>query len=385
MTTASLKEKPVRVLARLAKQQGVSGWHAMRKDQLIQALVRKAKSGRSRATSQAALPASRSSSGSHKPVPANTEVAPAAVQARRSAAVARRLAEVRERLVRAKNLTSRGEGGRQTPVLRDRMVLMVRGPHWLHAFWEVTQRSVVRAESALGQDWHGARPVLRLLELEQDPSGSPSERIVREIEIHGGVKNWFIDVRQSMRCRAEIGYLSRSGTFHRLVLSNAVTVPTSPQGDTLDSHWCDIADNCEKIYAMSGGFSTDQSPVELQQLFEERLRRRLGPPAQQPGSIGRHLDGEADSDDEHAIPLDVDAEMVVYGITEKDAYLTIQGEPVAKEPDGTFRVRVEMPNRRQVLPIVARSADGMRHRTVVLAVERNTKTMETSGPDVDEG
>ncbi|MBM4023128.1 MAG: DUF4912 domain-containing protein, partial [Planctomycetes bacterium] len=43
MTIASLKEKPVRDLARLAKQHGVSGWHSMRKDQLIRALVRKAK------------------------------------------------------------------------------------------------------------------------------------------------------------------------------------------------------------------------------------------------------------------------------------------------------------------------------------------------------
>ena len=43
MTSASLKEKPVRDLARLAKQHGVAGWHAMRKDQLIRALVRKAR------------------------------------------------------------------------------------------------------------------------------------------------------------------------------------------------------------------------------------------------------------------------------------------------------------------------------------------------------
>jgi hypothetical protein len=35
-----------------------------------------------------------------------------------------------------------------------------------------------------------------------------------------------------------------------------------------------------------------------------------------------------------------------------------------------------MPNRRQVLPVVAHSADGVEQRTIVLAVERNTKTME---------
>ena len=46
MTTASLRDKPVRDLARLAKRQGVRGWHAMRKDELIRALVRKARSAK---------------------------------------------------------------------------------------------------------------------------------------------------------------------------------------------------------------------------------------------------------------------------------------------------------------------------------------------------
>ena len=42
MTSADLKEKRVRDLARMAKQSGVPGWHAMRKDELITALVRRA-------------------------------------------------------------------------------------------------------------------------------------------------------------------------------------------------------------------------------------------------------------------------------------------------------------------------------------------------------
>ena len=47
MTAASLKEKRVRDLARMAKQSGVRGWHAMRKDELINALVWRATSAQS--------------------------------------------------------------------------------------------------------------------------------------------------------------------------------------------------------------------------------------------------------------------------------------------------------------------------------------------------
>ena len=44
--------------------------------------------------------------------------------------------------------------------------------------------------------------------------------------------------------------------------------------------------------------------------------------------------------------------------------------------DGSFTVRLSMPNRRQVLPVVASSGDGVEQRTIILAVERNTKVME---------
>jgi hypothetical protein len=54
------------------------------------------------------------------------------------------------------------------------------------------------------------------------------------------------------------------------------------------------------------------------------------------------------------------------------------------QADGTFRVRVEMPNKRQVLPIVASARDGSARQTVVMAVERNTKAMEPYGRDMGE-
>ncbi len=360
MTTANLKEKPVRDLARMAKQNGVAGWHSMRKDQLIRALVRKAKSR------HAAVSAAQATTGDTKAV--------------RDAVVSQRIQEARARLAKVKNLATPPESGRASRAPRDRMVVMVRGPHWLHAFWEITPRSITRAQAALGQEWHGARPVLRLLQLENSLQGSPSERVLRTIDVHGGVKNWFIDIREPMRCRVEIGYLTPAGRFHSLVRSNIVSTPAGLQADTLDSHWGDIAADCEKIYALSGGFSPENNSTELQELFEERLRRPMGPP------IARRTASDSEGDDERTshFQLQVDAEMIVYGATQPGSYVTLQGEPVKVQPDGTFRVRVDLPNKRQVLPIIASTADGIERQTVVLAVERNTKSMEPFGRDAND-
>jgi hypothetical protein len=365
MTAASLREKPVRDLARLAKQHGVQGWHSMRKDQLIRALVRKAKSGLAKQSTVV-----RSGREAARHVPAGGQRDPEA---------ARRIAEVRDRLAKAKDLTTRAEGRASRSSPRDRMVLMVRGPHWMHAYWEVTPRSITRAQAALGQEWHAAKPVLRVLQVESDAHGSPSEQVVREIVVHGGVKNWYIDVREALRCRVEIGYLVPSGRFHSLARSNAVTTPNASQCDTLDAHWGDIVDDCERIYAMSGGYSSENHSHELQELFEEKLQRPMGPPAAQAAS-------EQEPEDERPVDfqIEVDAEMIVYGATKPEAFVTLQGEPVKLRPDGTFRVRVEMPNKRLVIPIIASAADGSARQTVVMAVERNTKSMEPYSRDSGE-
>ena len=45
-------------------------------------------------------------------------------------------------------------------------------------------------------------------------------------------------------------------------------------------------------------------------------------------------------------------------------------------PDGTFTMRFSLPDSRQIIPATASSADGVEERTIVLAVERNTKHLE---------
>jgi len=366
VTAASLRQKPVRDLARLAKQHGVAGWHAMRKDQLIRALVKKARGRQPVAAAEM------------RPKIAPVRAVPSEAATPRDEAVAQRIQVARERLAKAKILATRPENGRPAAAMRDRMVAMVRGPHWIHVFWEITSASIVRAQAALGQEWHAAKPTLRVLQLENALQGSPSERVVRTIEVHGGVKNWFIDIRESLRCRIEIGYLTPHGRFHGLARSNAVNVPAGSQADTLDTHWGDIAADCEKIYALSGGFSPEHSSTDLQELFEEKLRRPIGPPQSRQST----LDGDFEPVESSDFQIEVDAEMIVYGATQPGAYVTLQGEPVKVGADGTFRVRVDLPNKRQVLPIIASNPNGVERQTVVIAVERNTKTMETVGRDM---
>ena len=45
----------------------------------------------------------------------------------------------------------------------------------------------VGAQAALGQDWHAARPILRVMDVTSEDTTSSAERHIRDVAIHGGV------------------------------------------------------------------------------------------------------------------------------------------------------------------------------------------------------
>ena len=106
--------------------------------------------------------------------------------------------------------------------------------------------------------------------------------------------------------------------------------------------------------------------------FEERLRRPMGSPMETRFGAG----AENIFDKQRSMQFSIDAEMIVFGKAENDAYVTMGGEPVQLGADGTFTVRVPLPDKRQVIPLVAGRSDGVEQQTIVLAIERNTKVME---------
>jgi len=87
------------------------------------------------------------------------------------------------------NLSLPGGNAKRNGHVRDRIVVMVRDSYWLHVYWELARQSVERAQAAMGQDWHMARPCLRLLEISEGGATNASERVVEDITIHGGVSN----------------------------------------------------------------------------------------------------------------------------------------------------------------------------------------------------
>jgi len=267
---------------------------------------------------------------------------------------------------------------------KDRIVVMVRDPFWLHVYWELTHQAIQRAEAALGQDWHGAKPILRLFDVSANETTSTSEAAVKDIDIHGGCNNWYLEVENPPRSyRVDVGYVSKRGRFYVLARSNVVSTPRAGVSDRLDENWADLdVQQADRLFAMSTGFDPTHaaSSLELKELFEERLRRPMGSPA-----VTSFGSGAVSPSKVRKFWFQLDAELIVYGATEPNARVTLQGEPVKLRPDGTFTMRFSLPDGRQIIPAVASSADGVEERTIVLAVERNTKQLEPMIHEINEG
>jgi hypothetical protein len=371
MSKENLGSRSRKDLADMARKRRISGWQAMSKEELVSALsVFARRAGRNRPGSPAGKrPRVRTQAAAARNTSGATSVEE---QVERSKY---------ETGVPTKDLSARVPKDLPGGYGRDRIVVMVRDPYWLHCYWELTRQAVQRAEAALGQEWHGAKPILRVLDVCTRETTRAVESIVRDIDIHGGCNNWYIDVSNPPRSyRVDIGYLSRQGRFYVLARSNVVSTPRAGVSDIIDENWADIDEKkADRIYAMSGGYDPTASSLELKQLFEERLRRPLGSPAITSMGSGSWLPGR-----QRKFWFRLDAELIVYGATEPNARVTLQGDPVKLRPDGTFTMRFSLPDSRQIIPAVATSADGIEERTIVLAVERNTKQLEPLVHDLDE-
>ncbi|HIN55094.1 MAG TPA: DUF4912 domain-containing protein [Planctomycetes bacterium] len=373
MSRTELKSKTVKELGQKAKVLGITGYASMRKPALVTALVNKLralKAAKTRAKTRI-----KNKRSAVRRTNANVLTSPPNITAIPLRALVMATAE-KKRLKDLSNGPAFSRNGASKRLTRDRVVVLVRDSYWIQVCWEIKSKSVARAQAALAHQWHAARPIIRLYEVQNDSQQVHGTRVLRDIEIHGGVTNWYIDVdRTPTPYQVEIGYLADTGEFHPLCRSNAVTPPAPGSCDATDMNWDEIAKDYKRIFALSGGDTDGQGNQDLKDLFEQRLQRPMSKSV-----VMKHgLSGQ--DEDDSKLHFEVDSELIVYGNAEPDATVTMAGEPVKLAKDGSFTIRMDLPDRRKVFPLVAHGADGLREKTVVISIERNIKILEPTLKD----
>jgi hypothetical protein len=252
----------------------------------------------------------------------------------------------------------------------NRIVLLVRDPYWMHVYWDISRGALLQAKKTLKEEWSDAKSILRVYDVTGIDFDGTNANSALDIEIGGGADNWYINTGVPNRTYCvEIGLLSPSGKFVVLARSNKATTPRDAPSDVTDEEWMIPDWEFERIYALSGGFSIGSGSLELKEMMEKALGAEISSGA--PSSFV--ISSPVGKPRARGFWFRLGAELIVYGATEPDARVTLQGRPVQLRPDGTFTVRFELPDGKQVIPAVAESADGIDRIEITPTVTKKTK------------
>lgn len=147
----------------------------------------------------------------------------------------------------------------------DRMVLMVRDPNWIFAYWEISATKQQEFSNQYGADaWSSSRSVLRVYDITGiDSFNGANANDFMDIPISDYVDSWHIDVaRPNSTFCVDLGRLFPDGTFITLLRSNIVQTPSMAISNLLDEEWMWI----EGIYRTITRLHMGSSPMVTEEV-----------------------------------------------------------------------------------------------------------------------
>lgn len=154
----------------------------------------------------------------------------------------------------------------------NRIVLLVRDPHWIFAYWEIQPWKIDDISKYV--DLRSAKLILRVYDVTSVQFSGNNANSYFDIEVTGNANNWYIKVPGAYRdYLVDIGFISSDGRFFVIARSNAVKTPRDNMSDEIDAAWMTI--DFEKLYLLSGGYDIGRSSGEINELLARRLKEML--------------------------------------------------------------------------------------------------------------
>ncbi len=298
-----------------------------------------------------------------------------------------------------------------------KLFLVARDPHILFAYWDLNQVQYQEAARAAND----GKVFLEVY--------VPGEGRVQQIHIWDCHKNWYLQVnRPETTFVAQLGYYRGDGSFEVLARSAEVRTPRdtlSPHTDarfvTIPFHVSfrelfdmiasqaqpgeELAETLARLQRsdyelpfqarVPRDLTAKESEDLLEYLGDEEVRRRMvgsfeiteilkkrfetmlssGQWVSSAGAWVTSISSPfgASFGKERGFHMHVNAELIIYGGTEPDAKVRIDGQEITLSKDGTFSYHFVFPDGQFHIPIDATSADGVETRSALLSFLRMTE------------
>ena len=247
-----------------------------------------------------------------------------------------------------------------------RIVIQVRDPYWMHAYWEISEDKMNSVRRDLGPHMHDARRILRVYDITEVIFDGSNANKYFDLDINDYANNWYINGGEAGRSFClDIGYLLTDGRFIMIARSNSISMPIDGPSTVTDEEWMMVEDDFNRLYGMSVGLGIGLSSMELRKQISQRLINVssgiLSSEAVQRKPSGRKF------------WLKVHTELIVYGATVPGAKVSVQGKPINLSKDGTFSLRFALPDGQQVIPVKGVSVDGLEECLITPVVSKKTE------------
>ncbi|MEQ8819119.1 MAG: DUF4912 domain-containing protein [Sumerlaeia bacterium] len=258
---------------------------------------------------------------------------------------------------------------------------LVRDPDWIFVFWELSERT--RSEFNLGRGQHERPLIVRLYDVTDIIFDGENAHATHDVPVNDYTSSWYVRTPQPGRNYViDLATYTETGEFKTLARSGVVTVPKPAIGESADHETGDDNEVYRQILRLSGGESlrgtsgSEGFSLSMQQRFSEALSSEVFSGALFSGGFsGEFASGAMQIAGEKGrnFWLEVGVEVIVYGRTEPDASVKFMGRRIRLRPDGTFGIRMALPDGQIDFPVEATSADGVESRYVCPIVKRHTE------------
>jgi hypothetical protein len=190
-------------------------------------------------------------------------------------------------------------------------------------------------------------------------------------------KNWYINVQESGGAYyCEVGLALPDDVFISLVKTNTVNLPSGHVSDVTDEKWMAVTADFDKLLQLSGVEYIGKGSGEVAKSLAQRgeMLRSVFSRASSWGVSSMSSQNLQKPELAKKFWLVADCELILYGATEPDAFVTVSGRKVNLNPDGTFSMRFAFPDGGMDLPVKAVSKDETDSREIDIKVTRTTTT-----------